>query len=274
MNSDTKLYRRDLLGLVCGGGLLALPGWPLFGAYDFWNKKPASDWSVAEVQQLTTKSPWAKKVRGEMSGSGTGSGSGGGSRGARGGGALGTAGDSVSSIGGSADGAGGGGGRGGRGDMGAIAGPAPVEGPEVVIRWANAKPLLDATKLVLPSALDNHYAISVTGVPAEMIAAFGRGGGRGRGPRESEGEAPAPRQDAIVDRIKAGATLTAKGRDPAAADHLMQTMDKQTMIFAFPKDALPLAPTDKEALFTLKLGATFKAKFELKEMMYGGQLAI
>jgi hypothetical protein len=46
------------------------------------------------------------------------------------------------------------------------------------------------------------------------------------------------------------------------------------MIFSFSKEALPLAAADKEVLFTLKLGATFKAKFELKEMMYGGQLAI
>jgi hypothetical protein len=268
------ISRRDLFGLACGGGLIAFPHSLLFGASDFWNKKPASDWSVAQVQQLKTKSPWAKKVRGEMSSSGMGSGSGGGSRGARGGGALGTAGDSVSSIGGSAEGGGGGGGRGGRGDMGASSGPAPVEGPEVVIRWENAKPLLDATKLVLPPALENHYAISITGVPPEMIAAFGRGGGRGHLRRESEGDAPAPQPEAIIDKIKAGATLTAKGKDPAAADHLMQTMDKQTMIFSFPKDALPLTAADKEVIFTLKLGATFKAKFELKEMMYGGQLAI
>jgi hypothetical protein len=166
-------------------------------------------------------------------------------------------------------------GRGGGSGMDmASGGGSGVQGPEVVIRWENAKPILDAIKLVLPPALENHYAISVTGVPPEMIAAFSRGGGHGRGRRESEGEAPAPQPDAIIDRIKAGATLTAKGKDPASADHLMQTMDKQTMIFSFSKEALPLAAADKEVLFTLKLGATFKAKFELKEMMYGGQLAI
>lgn len=259
------MNRRHMLRVACAGGWISYPACLLFGASDFWNKKPASDWSVAEVQQLKTKSPWAKKVRGEMSSPMRAGSGGGGSRGARGGGALGTSGDSVSSIGGSADsaGEGGGGSRGGRGDMGASTGPSPVEGPEVVIRWENAKPLLDATKLVLPSALENHYAISVTGVPSEMIAALSRGRGR---------EVPQP--EAIVERIKAGATLTAKGKDPATADHLMQTMDRQTMIFGFSKDALPLAAADKEVLFTLKLVATFKAKFELKEMTYGGQLAI
>jgi hypothetical protein len=274
------LSRRDLIGLASAGGLLAFPGSLAFGASDFWNKKLASDWSVAEVEQLKTKSPWAKKVRGEMSASRPAAGSGGGGRGGgRGAGALGTADDSVSSIGGGNTGGMEGGGRGGRGG-GDTAGPPGVEGPEVVIRWENAKPLLDATKLKLPPALDNHYAVSITGLPPEMIAAFGRGGGRGRLVREGQtpqpdaSEDPAARQKAMIDRIKAAASLTVKGKDPLTADLLLQTMDKQTMIFGFPKEALPLAAADKEVVFTLKLTAIFKVKFELKEMMYGGQLAV
>jgi len=272
------LSRRDLIHLASASGLLAFPGSLLFGASDFWNKKQAADWSVAEVEQLKTKSPWAKKVRGEMSTSGPMAGSGGGGgRGGRGAGSLGTADDSVSNIGGGSTDAGGG--RGGRG--GDTAGPPRAEGPEVVIRWENAKPLLDATKLTLTPALDNHYAISITGLPPEMIAAFGRGGG-GRGRRGREGQTPQPeasedpaaRQKAMVDRIKAAASLSVKGKDPAVADLLMQTMDKQTMIFGFPKDALSLVAADKEVVFTLKLTAIFKVKFELKEMMYGGQLAV
>jgi hypothetical protein len=78
----------------------------------------------------------------------------------------------------------------------------------------------------------------------------------------------------MIARIKAAASLTVKAKDPATADLLMQTMDKQTMIFGFPKDALPLVASDKEVLFILKLTAIFKVKFELKEMMYGGQLAV
>src|SRR2546423_6780701 len=29
---------------------------------DFWNKKEPSQWSSAEIEQLTSKSPWAKEV--------------------------------------------------------------------------------------------------------------------------------------------------------------------------------------------------------------------
>ena len=101
-------------------------------------------------------------------------------------------------------------------------------------------------------------------MPPEMIAAFMRG----------HGTDATPDPKVIVDRIRAGASLTVKGKDPTVSDHLMQTMDRQTMIFGFPKDALPLTPADKEVLFTLKLVAIFRAKFELKEMMYGGQLAV
>ncbi|MGD1071361.1 MAG: hypothetical protein ABSB15_14565 [Bryobacteraceae bacterium] len=263
----SRSSRRELLGFSCAGGLLTFSGSLAFGASDFWNRKQPSEWSVAEVEQLKIKSPWAKKVRGEMANSRAADG---GRR--EGGGSRGGSGLDMSTGVGIGMGSGMGGGMGGAGNRGGMdSSPEPsrnagVQGPEVLIRWENAQPLLDATKLTLPQALENHYAIGVTGVPPDMIAAFAQGHGGGAD--------PAANQKAIIDRMRAGASLAVKGKDPVSSDHLMQTMDKQTMIFGFPKDALPLSAADKEVLFTLRLVAIFKAKFELREMMYGGQLAV
>jgi hypothetical protein len=154
-------------------------------------------------------------------------------------------------------------------------------------------PMLAATKFQLPPTLANHYAISITGLPPQMLAMVlmgrqGGGGGRGRG-RDGKGpEAPpadaapaappTPEQQAAdakarQDRLLHSVTLVAKGRDPQTADVVMQTSDKQTLIFGFAKDAFPLAASDKDVEFAMKTGMmTIKAKFEPKEMMYKGAL--
>jgi hypothetical protein len=161
-----------------------------FAASDFWNKKAPTDWTPQEIEVLKTKSPWAKKVHGEMAGGGGGNRGGGGGGmgggGGRGGGGGGMGGGMSEGGGG---GMGGGGGRGGGGGMGGGGGEsgggggfsAVQQGPEVVVRWENADPVLAATKLQLPPNLANHYAIGVTGLPPQMLAmalAGGRGGGR------------------------------------------------------------------------------------------------
>ncbi len=192
----------------------------------------------------------------------------------------------------SGGGGGRGGGRGGGGgssDGGGFS-SAP-QGPEVVIRWENAEPMLAATKFQLPPSLANHYAISITGLPPQMLAMVmmgsRQGGGRGRG---RDGKAPdAPPTDAAPatpeeqaaqakarqDRLLHAVTLTARGRDPQVADTAMQTSDKQTIIFGFSKDAFPIAANDKDLEFAMKTGLmTIKAKFEPKEMIYKGALTV
>jgi hypothetical protein len=70
-------------------------------------------------------------------------------------------------------------------------------------------------------------------------------------------------------------TLAAKGKDPQHADLVMQTSDKQTLIFGFPKEILPLAAADKDVEFVMHVGAmTIKTKFEPKEMMFKGALSL
>jgi hypothetical protein len=257
----------------------------VFGASDFWNKKESSAWSEEELQQLKTKSPWAKKIHAELAGGGANRGGGGG--GADSGGGSGSFGGD--SSGGSGGRGGGGGGRGGRGGGGGEGGGGmqQQQGPEVVVRWENATPVLEATKLQLPAELADHYAIGVTGLPPQMLAAMLSGGGRGRGQGRNGGrdgaapaEAPSPedpaaRQKAAIERLLHSASLTAKGRDPQAADLVRQAFNNQTLIFGFPRQSFPLEASDKDVQFVMKLGAlTVKAKFEPKEMTYKGGLAV
>jgi hypothetical protein len=260
--SNLLLNRRGIfLRAIAGSGLLTFSGWPLFGASDFWNKKPVSDWSLAEVEQLRTKSPWAKKVRSQltdaraerMDRAGSGKPALGGMTGADSNGI---------SIGGKS--------RGGS-NSSALGSPSPGsanQSPEVVVCWQSAMPLLEATKLELPEQFANHYAVSVAGIPLSTLAKALNGGG-------DAPEDPAARQKAVVDRLLAGTMLTVKGRLPVAADLLVQSQDKQSLIFAFLKPSLALTQNDKEVDFEMSLRTIkINAKFELKEMVYKGLLAL
>src|SRR5579864_4913223 len=55
--TNALITRRSaiLMGLGLGGAAVA-SAW----AKDFWNEKKPSDWTKDEIQQLLTKSPWAK----------------------------------------------------------------------------------------------------------------------------------------------------------------------------------------------------------------------
>ena len=296
--------RRRLLGLVGAAGFSLLTTPLAFAASDFWNKKPFAEWSEQEIEQLKTKSPWAKKIRGEMAGGGGRAGGGGGDEaggGGRGGGRGGNGGLAGGGIA-SADSngiGGGGGGRGGRGGGGGGGGEFAAQGPEVVVRWESAGPLSDIKKEKMPKEIDGHYAISVTGLPQQMLMMAMMGGGRGRGgrggrdgagrdgggregagregapPPEAPPEDPAARQKAMVARLLQSVSLSAKGHDPQAAVMVLQTADRQSLIFGFPKKDLPIEAKDKDLVFTMKLGMmTIKAKFEPKDMSYKGALSL
>src|SRR5579863_3724243 len=57
------LTRRDAIRVALGipAGLSAIPAWA-FAAKEFWETKPASEWSSEEVDRMLTKSPWAKEA--------------------------------------------------------------------------------------------------------------------------------------------------------------------------------------------------------------------
>jgi len=168
---------------------------------------------------------------------------------------------------------GGGGSRGGGG--GRNLAPAGNFGRAVPLSivWENAKPIQDAHPLNLPPQLQNHYVIAVTGIPQQTLVMAVRAGlaGRGGGP---EGAAPAAPPDQTAP-LKAGVTLSVKGKDPMHPDTVLATNRNATLLFGFAKDTLPLAVTDKDVEFALKIGnMSGKTKFNLKDMMYNNELAV
>ena len=79
----------------------------------------------------------------------------------------------------------------------------------------------------------------------------------------------------MIDRLLHSVTLSAKGRDPQNADLIRQSSGNQTLIFGFPKQSFPLTASDKDVQFIMKLGSlTVKAKFEPKDMMFKGAVAV
>jgi hypothetical protein len=119
---------------------------------------------------------------------------------------------------------------------------------EVTVVWQSAQPLLDALKSSFPSDFANHYVIGVNDLPKEE-------GGR------------------KVNLQSMTANLQARGKDSVDAGAIQQT--REVVLFAFSKELLPLTPADKEVIFLLDTNQySIKVRFDLKEMMYRGKLAV
>jgi len=233
------LSRRVLLG--CG---LAVPAWlqawlPAWGATpEFWNTKPASGWTPEEIDELITRSPWAKAAQVNFTGG------------------IGGAFAPRTTRGGV---------RGGR------VGTVPGGGPEIgdikrdftaVVRWDSALPIRDALKLRASSATEKFYVLSVTG-DLPMI-----------GRRNDDDPAAA---DRTVEMLKQYSRLDRKG-DPIYLEDALATPANYpggpATLFYFSRGDSILAG-DKQVTFSTKFGPyEIKARFNLKEMVYKGKLEL
>ena len=254
--------------MLVGGGLAA---WrPLHATTSgFWNKKAPGDWSTEEIDALITKSPWAREASAQGAapggggyGSPGGSPNGGGYPGGSQGGGIGMPRGGGRGMGGNRGG--------GRGQQGGV----QYRG---TVRWESAQPVLDALKTPLPDEFANHYVIAVIGFPLP--------GGQRRyqdeeedyPPRQSRNDNPPRRsQEDTLDNLKQLTTLQPKGKELAQAGVVrQQTSSNSNLLFGFSKDSLTLTKDDKEVLFSTTLGRlVVKAKFNPKEMLYHGQLAV
>jgi hypothetical protein len=274
------LSRRSVLTLA-GAGLVA---WDSLYASssEFWNKKDPSQWTGEEIDRLTTKSPWAKAVTAQAApggyGQGQGSPNGGGyPGGGGGGGGMGRPTIGIGGIGiGMPRGRGMGGGRGGGypgGGRGGGAG-ATYKG---TVRWESAQPILDALKNPLPEAFAKHYVIGVRDIP--LI--------EDRPPRRQDDDDPDSPNSTnttnsntlsknTLDNLKQSTTLQPKGRELAQAGVVQQMTPGGTyFLFGFSKEFLDFGKNDREVDFSTRLGRTLvKAKFDMKEMLYHGKLAV
>jgi hypothetical protein len=238
--------------ILAGAGLSSR----LFAASsDFWNKKLPAEWTPEEIDRLLTDSPWARPVKAEYSGdadSRSGDPSDPGGRGGSGGsGPWGEGGPEPRSRGISIPG------------LPRISlphpsrrgkGPSPYQG---TVMWESAKPIQEALKTPLEDVLENHYAITVNGIP--LLS---------RGDEEDEKRR--------IEALKRFATLQVKGKEPGEADIARREVSNGSiLVFGFRKDAPAISPNDKEVLFEARFsGLVVKAKFTPKEMLYRGALAL
>jgi hypothetical protein len=130
--------------------------------------------------------------------------------------------------------------------------------PSAIVTWESALPLFDALKYRLPADFVGHYVIGVKDLPILVDA----------GPQRQSAEQ-------LVDWLKNSATLRAKSKDPVQAGVVATSRGGSMVLFGFLKELLPLTEKDKEVVFALNTNQlALKAKFELKEMMYQGKLAL
>ncbi len=237
--------RRSVLKLATGAGIVSFGRLYAFSS-DFWNKKDPSEWTGAEVDQLTNKSPWAKEITISAPSQGMNRGMGGGGMG----GGMGI------------PGMGGGGRRRGGGG-----GAPPGQSYKAVIRWESAKPVLDALKTPLPEGFTNHYVISVGGIPLDA-------GNRRRS--QSDDTSTSQSNQNALDRLKGVTYLAPKDKgDLQPGVVVQQPAEYGNIYFGFAKDLLTLRPEDKEVAFTTIFGSIqVKTKFNMKDMLYHGELAV
>jgi hypothetical protein len=240
------MHRRNFL-LLGSVGLTRLYA----SSSDFWNKKDPADWTGAEKDQLTNKSPWAKEITVSPYGS------------------MGRA------IGMPYPGY-----PPGYPGAGGPRGPAG-QSYKGVIRWESARPVRDALKEPLPEGFENMYVISVGGIP---LNAGGRPQSSSQYPSRYPSQNPPQQQQddsaesdqKLLDRMRAAALLEPKDkRYLQAALVVQQPASYGNVYFGFAKDIVTLRPEDREVGFTTQFGQIqVRTKFYLKDMLYHGELAV
>ena len=124
-------------------------------------------------------------------------------------------------------------------------------------------------KAQLPDAFANHYVIGVSGFP--MMS------GRPRSQDDDNQSGSAQATENQLDHLKSLTFLKPKDKEGLAPGLVLQqpSAGGGTYLFGFSKEMLALTPADKEVTFSTRVGRLdVKAKFNLKEMLYRGDLAL
>ena len=209
------------------------------GAKDFWNDKKPSDWTEDEIQQMLTKSPWAKDA--SVFDSATHKGV---SSAPYAGGAYGRRryespdGKSLPTVSG-------------------------IKGWGATVRWESALPVRDAMKAPKTADADESYIIALVGdIPGASVP--------------TDDDSAAERQQKM-DILKESTRLERKD-DPLELQRVKiapRTPRSPSGTLYYFSRVLPLTPEDKQVTFVTKVGPLeVKCKFTLRDMLYHGNLEL
>ncbi|MDP9172061.1 MAG: hypothetical protein M3N54_15695 [Acidobacteriota bacterium] len=229
----TRLSRR---AFVTGLGFTAATyGW----ARDFWNDKKPADWTEDEIQQMLTRSPWAREA--SIFDSATHKG--------------------VSSA----------------PYAGGIYGSRRYESPDgkslptvrglkgwgAIVRWESALPVREAMKAAKLADAEKNYIIALIGeIPAASV------------PSEDDDGAERQRK---LDVLKESTRLERRD-DPLELQRVKiapRTPLSPSGTFYYFSRMLPITAEDKQVTFVTKVGPLeVKCKFTLRDMFYHGSLEL
>jgi hypothetical protein len=251
-----------------------LVSWENLYAREFWDKKDPSQWSGEEIDELTTKSPWAKSVTAQYA-PGSNNGNGGYGQGGgypRNGGGMGGPNIGIGGIGFPRRGGGMGGGRPGGGYP-------QASNYKGTVRWESAQPILDALKTPLPEAFAKHYVIGVRDIPLienRQRSQSSSDDNDQDSPKLSTPDSDPSTSKRTLENLKQLTVLQPKGRESAQAGVVQQMTPGGTYwLFGFSKEFLDFGKKDHEVTFSTQLEKLIvKAKFDPSEMLYHGTLAV
>lgn len=221
---------------VTGLGFAAAAyGW----AKDFWNDKKPSEWTEDEIQQMLTKSPWAKDA--SIFDTATHKGV---SSAPYAGGAYGRRryespdGKSLPTVSG-------------------------IKGWGATVRWESALPVRDAMKAPKTADADENYIIALVGdIPGASVP--------------TDDDSAAERQQKM-DVLKESTRLERRD-DPLELQRVKiapRTPRSPSGTLYYFSRVLPLTPEDKQVTFVTKVGPLeVKCRFTLRDMLYHGNLEL
>jgi hypothetical protein len=271
MQNESNAWSLSRRGILTLAGACLVP-WQNLYAADFWNKKDPSQWTGEEIDELTSKSPWAKPVTAQFAPGANNGGNGQGGGYPRSGGGMGGPGIGIGGIGI---------GMPRRGGMGRPGGGYPQQSNyKGTVRWESAQPILDALKTPLPEVFANRYVIAVRDIPLLRNQQRSQ-----QNPDDTEQDSPklsTPDSDDSslsnrdLDDLKIMTSLQPKGKESAQAGVVQQMTPGGTyFLFGFSKDFLDFGRKDHEIIFSTQLGKLIvRAKFDPSEMLYHGNLAV
>lgn len=283
--------RRSVLWLAAGLPILAAESTRAFAfaSKEFWEAKPATEWSADEVDRMLTKSPWAKdaSVAFNNGPGGLGRGAGGGmgrSRGGMGypGGGIGFPGGGMGYPGGTRGnggrglgypgGNGGGGNAGGGNGGGRSGGEGGFRG---IVRWESALPVQQALNPGPSEPKPNpefakYYVLALIG-DLPMV------GGRRRGANGDNDDDDSAQNERRQEMFKQYTKLECKN-GPVQLEKVEDGSrfgSKGPGTYFYFSRLDDISMDDKQVMFSTKLGPMeIKAKFTLKDMLYHGKLAL